>query len=330
MRLVDLHLDWLRQYATETTDQDPALYPEVAARVGRLDGYLLGCALSVLAIGRKPADWTTQPDPWPALGRMIARCEAEFTGRLLRDPADLRTWRAWPRDGMCWGVLGVAGMDFLVRSAADLDRLPDLFERGVRVFQPIAAAEGNLGGSMAPGDDRGLTDLGRALLDGLSRLASDPAGPRPVVDLAGMNAATMTDVLKWHESSGTRLLVALTHGTIDYKALINRSGTEAHLLVENLRARGVAIGLTPGLPGAEVPDALKRLIDAIVEIPFEGRPDAEGIAIGSDLMGIEQTASGLNSAREIARWIGRSFDRPTGAAITAGNAEQLLLRTIGA
>jgi hypothetical protein len=48
MRLVDLHCDWLRQYATETTLYDRSLYPEVPDRVGRLDGYLLGTSLAVL------------------------------------------------------------------------------------------------------------------------------------------------------------------------------------------------------------------------------------------------------------------------------------------
>ncbi len=329
MRLIDLHLNWLRQYATETTEPDPALYPEVADRVGRLDGYLLGCTLSVLAIGRKPVDWTSQPDPWAALGRMIARCEAEFAGRLLRDPADIETWRAWPEDGMCWGVLGVGGLDFLIRSAADLDRLPELFERGVRVFQPIAATEGNLGGSMAPGDDRGLTELGRALLDRLAGLANDPAGTRPVLDLAGMNAATMTDVLKWLETSGTALPVALSHGTIDYRSILDGSATGVRV-VRNLRARGVVIGLTPGLPGAEGPDELKSLVDAIAAIPFEDEPGPEGIAIGSNLMGVDRSAPGLASAREMTRWIAKSFDRATGAAITSGNAGRLLLRAVGA
>ncbi len=328
MRLVDLHLDWLRQYAAETTEQDPALYPEVADRVGRLDGYLLGCTLSVLAIGRKPVDWTSQPDPWAALGRMIARCEAEFAGRLLRDPADIETWRAWPEDGMCWGVLGVGGLDFLVRSVVDLDRLPDLFERGVRVFQPIAAAEGDLGGSIASGDDRALTELGRALLDRLATLASHSTGPRPAIDLAGMNARTISDVLSWHDASGALLPIALTHGTIDYRAFLDGSNAGARL-VEDLRARGVVIGLTPGLPGSESPDELKEVINAIAEIPFEGRPGPEGIAIGSDLMGLERPASGLGSAREMARWIGKSFDRAKGAAMTSGNAERLILQMAG-
>src|SRR5262245_61494730 len=109
MRLVDLHCDWLRQYATETTLYPDGLYAEIPARVERLDGYLLGTSLAVLACGRKPKDWSSRPDPWGALGPMIARYESEFAGRILRDPAEVARWKTSPADGMCWGVLGVAG-----------------------------------------------------------------------------------------------------------------------------------------------------------------------------------------------------------------------------
>src|SRR6185312_2015728 len=111
MRLVDLHCDWLRQYATETTLSDGSLYPEVPARVGRFDGYLLGTSLAVLVCARKPNDWSRQSDSWHSLGLMIARYEAEFTGRIIRDVGDVARWRSSPRDGLCWGVIGVAGFD---------------------------------------------------------------------------------------------------------------------------------------------------------------------------------------------------------------------------
>ena len=202
MRLVDLHCDWLRQYATETTLYEGSLYPEIPGRVGRLDGYLLGTSLAVLACGRKPEDWSRQADPWEALGLMIARYEAEFAGRILRDARDVARWRSLPADGLCWGVLGVAGFDFLVRQADDLDRLPALFERGVRVFQAVADDGGVLGGSASPGDDRGLTDLGRAFLARVAELARDgESRPRPILDLAGMNAMTISETLRSYDDA---------------------------------------------------------------------------------------------------------------------------------
>ena len=198
MRLVDLHCDWLRQYATETTLYDVRLYPEVPTRVGRLDGYLLGTSLAVLTCARKPEEWSGQPDPWGVLGLMLARYESEFTGRIVRDAGDVARWRSSPQDGLCWGMLGVAGFDSLVRGAEDLERLPALFDRGVRVFQPIATGEGNLGAAVGQADDRGLTDLGRSFLGRIAELATDGTrGPIPVLDLAGMSTRSAADTLHW-------------------------------------------------------------------------------------------------------------------------------------
>ncbi len=94
-------------------------------------------------------------------------------------------------------------------------------------------------------------------------------------------------------------------------------------------ARGGVIGLTPGLPGCETVEELKALVDRVAGIPFEGRESPEGIAIGSDLMGVERPLPGLESARGISRWFEHSFDRKTAAAIVAGNARRLLLRSAG-
>jgi membrane dipeptidase len=332
MRLVDLHCDWLRQYATETTLYDGRLYPEVAGRLGRLDGYLLGTSLTVLACGRKPEEWSGQPDPWGSLGLMLARYEAEFAGRIIRDAGDVARWRSSPPDGLCWGMLGVAGFDGLVRGADDLDRLADLFERGVRIFQPIAGSAGNLGGSSEPGD-HGLTDLGRAFLGRLADLAADGSeAPRPILDLAGMSAACMADAFRWLDEDPVRrgrLLLAISHGTAGYRDLLDPSSAECRNLRE-LRSRGGVIGLTPGLPGGETEEELKSLVDLVAGIPFEDRVTDEGITIGSDLLGLERPLAGLESARGIARWFERAFDRKTAAAIIAGNARRLLLRSAGA
>jgi membrane dipeptidase len=146
MRLIDLHVDWLLQYAQETTVFDSALYPGVPDRVGQLDGYLQSSRAAILACYRRGDDWASQTDPWAALGPLITRIEAEFPGRLLIGPDDFDRWRD-DRDGLTWGMIGVEGFDALIRSPEDLDQLPRLFERGVRLFQPIHGVENRLGGS---------------------------------------------------------------------------------------------------------------------------------------------------------------------------------------
>jgi membrane dipeptidase len=332
MRLVDLHCDWLRQYAAETTLYAADMHPEVIGRVGRLDGYLLGTSLTALACTGKPEDWSGQSGGWSLLGLMLARYESEFTGRIIRDAGDVARWRSMPSDGLCWGMIGVAGLDFLVRQADDLGRLPALFDRGVRIFQPIATSGGSLGGSAAPDDARGLTDLGTAFLDRLAELArgSEP-GPAPILDLAGMSAQSAADTLHWLDEDragrGT-LLLAVSHGTGTYRDLFDPS-SPAFRNLQGLRSRGGVIGLTPGLPGCETPDELRSLVEMIAGIPFEGRCGYEGIAIGSDLLGLDRPAPGLESARGIARGLERSFDRRTAGAIIAGNARRLLLRSAG-
>ncbi len=271
---------------------------------------------------RKPADWSAQSDAWHALNMMIARYEAEFCGRIIRDAGDAARWRSDAPDGLCWGVIGVAGFDMVVRTPDDLDRLQALFERGVRVFQPIAASGGSLG------DDRGLTDLGRAVLARLATLApTTEAGPRPILDLAGMNAPTAADALRWlDEYHG--VLLAMSHETVGYRDLLEDSSPEQQNL-RHLRSRGGVIGLTAGLPGCETTDELQRLIEFVATIPFEGRTGYEGIAIGTDFMDVERTAMGLASVRDITRWLGRAFEREVSAAITAGNARRILLQAAG-
>ncbi len=333
MRLVDLYCDWFRQYATETTQYDGSLYPEVSGRVGRLDGYLLGTSLAVLVCARKPEDWSRQPDAWLALAQMITRYEAEFTGRIIRDGEDVARWRSSPSDELCYGVIGVAAFESLVRGADDLDRLPALFERGVRVFQPVASSAGVLGGSRAPGDDRGLTDLGRAFLARLGTLArATEPGPRPILDLADMNARLTADTLCWlddHRAEGATFLLAVSHETSGYRGFLDDSSPDFRNL-RDIRGRGGMIGLTPGLPGCETADELKHLVEVFAAIPFEGRSGHEGIGIGGDFLGLERTVPGLGSARDITRWLGRTYDNNAAEAITAGNARHLLLQSAGA
>jgi membrane dipeptidase len=333
MRLVDLYCDWSRQYATETTEYEGNLYTEVPHRVGRLEGYLLGTSLAVLSCARTTADWSRQGDVWRSLGRMITRYEAEFTGRIIRDRADVARWESSLSDGLCWGVIGVAGFDSLIREPGDLDHVPVLFERGVRVFQPVAAGEGVLGGSTVPGDDRGLSDLGRAFLTRLAGLVqlAEP-GPRPILDLAGMNARSAADTLRWldeNQVQAGRFPLVVSHGSHGYRELREDSSLD-HRNLRDIRSRGGVIGLTPGLAGCETADEVKLLVEVVAAIPFEGRPGHEGIAFGSDLLGVDRTVPELAAARDITRWPGRAFDRETAISITGGNARRLLLRSAGA
>jgi membrane dipeptidase len=328
MRLIDLHTDWLLQYAPETTVFDPALYPRVAARLGQAEGYLQGTWAAILSCYRSADDWASRPDPWAALGDLLARIEAEFPGRLLIGPADLARWLDDP-EGLCWGLIGIEGFDALVRVAGDLDRLPRLFERGVRLFQPVYGPANVLAGSSAVGDDRGLTDLGRAFLDALADLAGD--GPRPLLDLAHLNPGSAADVLSWLEADDGRgrwVLPVYSHGAPSHEGF----ATPRALSLDNLRrlrALGGVIGFSVGPPFYSTAESLKASIEAAAAIPFQGTPGFEGLAIGTDFLGVDRTLPGLGHVADVVAWLSRTFGPAEAAALIQGNARSLLTRALG-
>jgi membrane dipeptidase len=330
MRLIDLHVDWLLQYAQETTVFDSALYPGVPDRVGQLDGYLQSSRAAILACYRRGDDWASQTDPWAALGPLITRIEAEFPGRLLIGPDDFDRWRD-DRDGLTWGMIGVEGFDALIRSPEDLDQLPRLFERGVRLFQPIHGVENRLGGSAVSGDDRRLEDLGRQFLEVLGRVAADDSGPRPLIDLAHLNPPTMADALAWfetHPERARRCLPVYSHGAPVHPGFDSPRAISLDNL-RRLRALGGYVGVSVSPPFFESPDQVKEAVDLISSIPFEGRVGAEGIAIGTDFMGVDRTLPGLGNVTEVIAWVQAKFDRPTAKRLLLDNGLALIARTTG-
>ena len=132
MRLIDLHCNWARQYAAESSQYDASFYPEIASKVGQVDGYLMGTSLAFLGCGRAAGDWQAQADPWLSLAAMIDRYEAEFAGRLIANLDDLRSLdRADADEGLCWGLLGRVGL-----------RPPDPRRRRISINPPAVRARG--------------------------------------------------------------------------------------------------------------------------------------------------------------------------------------------
>jgi membrane dipeptidase len=330
MRLIDLHVDWLLQYAPESTVFDPSLYPGVAGRWGQLDGYLQATRAAILACYRQAEEWAGRADLWAALGELITRIEAEFPGRLLIGPDDFDRWQV-DRDGLAWGMVGVEGFDALIGSVDDLARLPGLFERGIRLFQPIYGETSRLGGSSVAGDDRGLTDLGRAFLEVLAGLVPDPTGPRPLLDLAHMNPSTMSDVLGWFEadpSRAQRVLPVYSHGSTVHPGFESPRAITLENL-RRLRALGGHVGLGVSPPFFQASEQVKEAVEIVASIPFEGREGPEGIAIGTDFMGVDRTLPGLGNADEVVAWVQKNFDRPMAKDLLHDNALGLMARAMG-
>lgn len=324
-RLIDLRCNWLLQYAAETSVFAPSHYADVAPRISQVDGYLTGTSAAVLSCSRRAEDWESQPDPWAALGALVTRIEAEFSGRLLIGPEDFDRWEDDP-EGLCWGVLGVDGFDFLIRSGADLDKLPALFDRGVRLFQPVEGQRSLLGGSADPGDDRGLTDLGRTFLQALGEFQ----GPRPLLDLAHLNPLAMSEALDWLEADQKRLgriLPLYSHGAPWRAGFVSPGG----LTLENLRklrAIGGVIGFSIGPPFFESTETLKVALEEAASVPFRGRPGFEGLAIGTNFLGVDQTLSGLGNVEQVGDWLTSNFPEPIAELLRFGNARALLGRMV--
>lgn len=327
-RLIDLHCDWLLQYAEETTVFPAELYPGVARRIRQAEGYLSATQAAVVSCYRRSEDWARQADPWSALAALIARIEAEFPGRLLIGSDDHARWLAEP-DEMCWAVIGVEGFDSLVQTPADLERLPRLFDRGVRLFQPVYSATNGLAGSSAAGDDRGLTDLGRRFLETLAAVDRPAGGPSPALDLAHMNPTAMSDALDWLEASPGRLIPVYSHGAPVHDGYTSpRALTDANL--HRLRALGGWIGLSVGPPFFQTADEVKAAADSIAEVPYLGRAGFEGLAIGTDFLGVDQTLPELGRAEDVSAWLLGSFGTKAADRLIHANARTLLAALVGA
>ena len=330
MRLIDLHVDWLLQYAPETVVFNPALYSEVEGSLGQAEGYLQTARAAILSCFRTNDDWAKQPDPWAALGQLIARIEAEFPGRLLIGPDDFDRWQD-DRDGLAWGMIGVEGFDALIRSAEDLSKLPRLFERGVRLFQPVYHSSSLLGGSATPGDERGLTDLGRDFLNVLASVAPEGPGPRPLFDLAHLNQSATSDALDWFEADPdrpSRVIPVYSHGAP------SRPGFEVPraLSIDNLarlRVLGGPIGLCVSPPFFESPGQIIEAVEVVGSLPFRGRVGREGIALGTDFLGVDQTLPGLRNAPEVVSWVQANFDRSAAKDLLHDTALGLIARATG-
>lgn len=328
--MIDLHCDWLLQYVPEATCFDPAHYSDVRARLGQSEGYLQTTRAAVLACYRSEEDWASQADPWRALGDLITRIEAEFPGRLLIGPADFARWEAEP-DSLAWAMIGIEGFDATIRMPADLDRLPALFDRGIRLFQPVYSPTSVLAGSAGEGDDRGLTDLGRAFLQTLVDLDLEPAGPRPLLDLAHLNPIAAADVLSWFEADSDRcdrLLPLYSHGALRHDGCTRpRAITPENLA--RLRALGGMMGFSVSPPFYHSAEQLRQGIETAAALPFRGCAGYEGIAIGTDFLGVSRTLPGLSNAPELGAWIRSTFDAHAARMLLHDNARGMLRRAVG-
>ena len=285
-RLIDLQIDWFRQYAPEI-ELPGCPSQDVRPRIPRVDEYFSHTSVAFVSCG-KTAD-------------LLPRVEAEFSGRILHGPEDLARFREDP-SGLTWAVIAFNDMQELTGWSAALERLPALFDRGVRLFSPF------------PRQDRGLTDPGRdflARLLGLSR----PGAPRPILDLARAGREAMGEILDWFEARDERTERIL---------LIDRGVSMTRDDRARFRSLGGLTAVSITDPLAEASGDIREMIEGIADLPYRGRAGFEGIAIATGFLEADRTLPGLGNAGEVVAWLEETFDPTASRLLIEGNGRKLI------
>ncbi|MHC5538895.1 membrane dipeptidase, partial [Singulisphaera rosea] len=149
--------------------------------------------------------------------------------------------------------------------------------------------------------------------------------------LAHLNPKAAGEALTWFEaddSRASRLIPVYSHGALAHPGFSTpRAITSENL--QRLRALGGVVGFSVGPPFYSTDDELKAGLEAAAAIPFRGRVGFEGIAIGTDFLGVDQTLPGLGNVPEVIDWLTSTFDRSTAVAIVQGNGFALIERMLG-
>ncbi|MEW4570526.1 hypothetical protein AB1L88_21910 [Tautonia sp. JC769] len=298
LRLIDLAVEWPLQYAGEATAIDAADYPGVSRRLGQVDGYLSTALAAIVWIGPAPGD---RPDPWGEISRLMAGVEAEFSGRILADGADLDRFAAESDDTMTWAVVGLRGTASFLNSDDARDRLAALIDRGVRAVR----LAGFVDRPADPTRDRGLSDLERSAIDTLVTASS---GRPLLLDLAGLPPTAAGEAIGRLEAGEGGKLVPIVSlaGAM--------GGLRSEEDVSRVRALGGVVGLCPAR--AFFPDA-GAFGNALDEAAGLLGIDFDAVAIGTGFLGIDEPIDGLGDAPGLLDWLS-SRSEPGGARALAG------------
>ncbi len=231
------------------------------------------------ALRRWPAD--ARRGPWARclfqLDRMRALC-ARSGGkvRVAASAADLERNLA---EGRISAVLGVEGAQAL---EGDPARVRELHARGVRFMGLVHLANNALGGSSSPlMGDRGLTPLGREVLDAM-------VAARLPVDLAHASHRTLRDVAARRDA---RLLCSHAGVAGAHPSWRNLDDAELRLVAD----RGGVVGIifaTWYLGGREIADVVRHLEHAL-DVAGE-----DAVALGSDFDGMVPLPRGVRDVTD--------------------------------
>lgn len=184
-------------------------------------------------------------------------------------------------------ILHIEGLN-TVTSQEELQRLTDLWQRGVRSIGPIYAHEETLGGGNSADKNIGLQPLGEQVLLRAVQLGMG-------IDLAHCNRKTKDDILNFlaKNESGS---VAFTHGSLfnGNKKLRQRTIEESQ--AKEIIKRGGIIGISVTKPFVSSADDAVEQIMTVAEMS-----DFNGVGIGTDFGGMPNSdlLDGMRSYEEL-------------------------------
>ena len=222
-----------------------------------------------------------------------------------------------------WAVLGVEGFDALIRRPDDLDRLPRLFERrsealSARLFVVERPCRISVhGGRARPHRARPIVPpVSRRFRVAIERAASHSGprssepeiylgDPRLVRERRGPARPRPSRLQPW----------MLRHAGFDDPRALSWDN------LARLRVLGGVVGLSVGPPFYPSMDSLKDGIEKASALPFLGRAGYDGIAIGTDFLGIDATLPLLSNASNVVDWLANAFDPEISTALITGKCE---------
>ncbi len=316
MRLIDLHIPWLRQYEGACTtllgiEHDPG---PIRRRLGQIEAYLQDTAAAIIPCGRHYGSIGPGPARWSALGAAFARIEAEFPGRILADPADFARWRE-DAQGMAWALPGLPGLDLFARDDSDRERLRSFYVRGLRVVRLHSGESQESVPDLAP------------TLEFLASLHSGEKGSRPALDLAGAPMAQVDAALDWFEADPARAsrLIPCALGILPEQPEQSAPDAWPAARLARLRALSGMIGLAATSPHLATPDHLRRSLDAIAEHPFDGRPGLEGIGIATRYLD-DDPPPDRRTVAALLKFLSQSLSPTDATTLAQWNPRQFLAR----
>jgi len=273
--VIDLHVDsllWPRDLS-QKEQRGQADFPRM--REGGLDGVALGLPTKFFGLaGLKafhdmwpPATWFS---PWERLRYQFQRARhfiesSEDRVRLARTAAEMRKNH---QEGVLSVLYGIEGAHAL---GTDVSRVATVARDGVLLLGPVHLSDNAYGGSSG-GSNRGLTALGRELLEAMNREGV-------LVDLAHTSPAT------FRESIALTSLPPVV-GHIGARAVHDSPRNLSDEQIRAVAERGGVIGTMLAPPALDQPD-LREVIAHLKHVITIGGEDTA--ALGSDFDGYVPT-----------------------------------------